>query len=84
MRFELTYYALEPHIKIIAPWREWDFASRDDLMDYAKKHGIPVPVSKKKPYSMDRNLMHISYEGGILEDPWAEPPEEYVQDHAVS
>jgi len=75
VRFELTYYAFEPHIKIIAPWREWDFASRDDLMDYAKKHGIPVPVSKKKPYSMDRNLMHISYEGGILEDPWAEPPE---------
>lgn len=76
VRFELTYYALEPHIKIIAPWREWDFASRDDLIDYAKKHGIPVPVSKKKPYSMDRNLMHISYEGGILEDPWAEPPED--------
>ena len=76
VRFELTYYALEPNIKIIAPWREWDFASRDDLMDYAKKHGIPVPVSKKKPYSMDRNLMHISYEGGILEDPWSEPPED--------
>jgi argininosuccinate synthase len=75
VRFELTYYAFEPHIKIIAPWREWDFASRDDLMNYAKKHGIPIPVSKKKPYSMDRNLMHISYEGGILEDPWAEPPE---------
>lgn len=76
VRFELTYYALEPHIKIIAPWREWDFASRDELIDYAKKHDIPVPVSKKKPYSMDRNLMHISYEGGILEDPWAEPPED--------
>ncbi len=76
VRFELTYYALEPHIRIIAPWREWEFASREDLMDYAKKHGIPVPVTKKKPYSMDRNLMHISYEGGILEDPWAEPPED--------
>jgi len=76
VRFELTYYALEPHIRIIAPWREWDFTSREDLMDYAKKHGIPVPVTKKKPYSMDRNLMHISYEGGILEDPWAEPPED--------
>ncbi len=76
VRFELTYYALEPHIRIIAPWREWEFMSREDLMDYAKKHGIPVPVTKKKPYSMDRNLMHISYEGGILEDPWAEPPED--------
>ncbi len=76
VRFELTYYAMEPNIKIIAPWREWDFTSRDDLIDYAKKHGIDVPVTKKKPYSMDRNLMHISYEGGILEDPWAEPNED--------
>ncbi|HEX2964448.1 MAG TPA: argininosuccinate synthase [Syntrophorhabdaceae bacterium] len=76
VRFELTYYALEPNIRIIAPWREWDFGSREDLMDYARKHGIPVPVSKAKPYSMDRNLMHISYEGGILEDPWAEPKED--------
>ncbi len=76
VRFELTYYALEPNIKIIAPWREWDFSSREDLIDYAKQHGIPVPVSKKKPYSMDRNLMHISYEGGILEDPWMEPTED--------
>lgn len=75
VRFELTYYAMEPNIRIIAPWREWNFASRDDLIDYAKKHGIDVPVTKKKPYSMDRNLMHISYEGGILEDPWAEPIE---------
>ncbi|MDI9558336.1 MAG: argininosuccinate synthase [Pseudomonadota bacterium] len=75
VRFELTYYALEPGIKVIAPWREWDFTSRDDLIDYAKKHGIPVPVTKKKPYSMDRNMMHISYEGGILEDPWNEPDE---------
>ena len=75
VRFELTYYAMEPGIRVIAPWREWDFTSRDDLIDYAKKHGIPVPVTKKKPYSMDRNLMHISYEGGILEDPWNEPDE---------
>ena len=76
VRFEMTYYALEPNIRIIAPWREWEFASREDLIDYAKTHGIPVPVSKKKPYSMDRNLMHISYEGGILEDPWSEPNED--------
>jgi argininosuccinate synthase len=75
VRFELTYYAFAPNIKIIAPWREWDFTSRDDLIDYAQHHGIPVPVTKKKPYSMDRNLMHISYEGGILEDPWKEPDE---------
>lgn len=76
VRFELTYYAMEPNISIIAPWREWEFTSREELIDYAKKHGIDVPVTKKKPYSMDRNLMHISYEGGILEDPWTEPGEE--------
>jgi len=76
VRFELTYYAFEPNIKIIAPWREWSFASREELIDYAQKHGIDVPVSKAKPYSMDRNLMHISYEGGILEDPWMEPNED--------
>jgi len=75
VRFELTYYALAPHIKVLAPWREWNFSSRDDLIDYAKNHGIDVPVSKAKPYSMDRNLMHISYEGGVLEDPWNEPDE---------
>lgn len=75
VRFELTYYALAPHIKVIAPWREWSFSSREELIDYAKTHGIDVPVSKKKPYSMDRNLMHISYEGGVLEDPWNEPDE---------
>jgi argininosuccinate synthase len=75
VRFELTFYALAPHIKVIAPWREWSFSSREDLMNYAKEHGIDVPVSKAKPYSMDRNLMHISYEGGILEDPWNEPDE---------
>ncbi|MBI4687049.1 MAG: argininosuccinate synthase [Nitrospirae bacterium] len=74
VRFELTYYALNPDIKVIAPWREWSFNSRQSLIDYAKKHGIPVTATKKKPYSTDRNLFHISYEGGILEDPWAEPP----------
>ncbi len=75
-RFELTYFALEPNITIIAPWREWDLRSRSDLVAYAHKHGIPVPVSPQKPYSMDRNLLHLSFEGGILEDPWMEPPEE--------
>jgi argininosuccinate synthase len=76
VRFELTYYALEPSITVIAPWREWNFRSRTDLIDYANKHGIPVAASKDKPYSIDRNLMHVSYEGGILEDPWREPPED--------
>ena len=75
VRFELTYYALDPDIKVIAPWREWDLNSRTALIDYAKKNGIPVPVTLEKPYSCDRNLLHISYEGGILEDPWSEPPE---------
>lgn len=75
-RFELTYYALKPDIKVIAPWREWRFDSRASLIEYAKQHGIPVPVTKQRPYSTDRNLFHISYEGGILEDPWAEPPED--------
>ncbi|MFP5264236.1 MAG: argininosuccinate synthase [Blastocatellia bacterium] len=76
VRFELTYYALEPGISVIAPWREWEFKSRSDLIAYAEQHHIPVTATKEKPYSMDRNLMHISYEGGILEDPWAEPPPE--------
>lgn len=76
VRFELTYYAMEPNVRIIAPWREWDLNSRTLLIEWAQKHGIPVPVTTKKPYSMDRNLLHISYEGGILEDPWAEPPED--------
>ena len=75
VRFELTAFAMKPDVKIIAPWREWAFKSRTDLIEYAEKHGIPVPVTKEKPYSSDRNLMHISFEGGILEDPWAEPPE---------
>ncbi|RJP60866.1 MAG: argininosuccinate synthase [Candidatus Auribacter fodinae] len=76
VRFELTFYALEPSIKVIAPWREWDFKSRTDLINYATKHGIPIPVTQKKPYSSDRNLFHISFEGGILEDPWNAPPED--------
>jgi argininosuccinate synthase len=76
VRFELGYQALAPELKIIAPWREWDLNSREALMAYAKKHGIPVPVTKAKPYSSDRNLLHISFEGGILEDPWTAPPED--------
>jgi len=75
VRFELTYYAFDPNVTVIAPWREWPFKSRSDLIAYAKKHGIPVPATKAKPYSIDRNLFHVSYEGGILEDPWMEPPE---------
>ena len=76
VRFELTYLALDPQIRIIAPWREWDLNSRTVLMEFAQKHGIPVPTTQKKPYSTDRNLLHISYEGGILEDPWNEPEED--------
>jgi len=76
VRFELGAYALKPDIKVIAPWREWDLLSREKLMNYAREHDIPVDFAKagkKSPYSMDANLLHISYEGGILEDPWAEP-----------
>ncbi len=76
VRFELTAYALKPDIRVIAPWREWDLNSREKLIDYAQRHGIPVPVTKAKPYSSDRNLLHISFEGGILEDPWREPDED--------
>ena len=76
VRFELAYIDLNPDIKIIAPWRVWDLTSRSALMEYASDHGIPVPVSKDKPYSMDRNLFHMSYEGGNLEDPWVEPDED--------
>ncbi|MFH1730900.1 MAG: argininosuccinate synthase [Planctomycetota bacterium] len=76
VRFELTYYALKPDIKVIAPWRTWDFKGRADLIAYAKKRDIPVPVTAEKPYSSDRNLLHISFEGGILEDPWLEPAED--------
>jgi len=78
VRFELTYMALKPDIRIIAAWRDskWPFQSREQMIDYAAKYGIPLPVSKAKPYSSDRNLLHISHEGGILEDPWSEPPED--------
>ena len=77
VRFELGAYALKPDIKIIAPWREWDLLSREKLLAYAERHGIPVEMKRgaKSPYSMDANLLHISYEGGILEDPWSEPEE---------
>lgn len=71
VRFELSYLALSPNIKCIAPWRDWDLNSRTALMDFAKKHGIEVPTTPSKPYSTDRNILHISYEGGVLEDPWA-------------
>jgi argininosuccinate synthase len=78
VRFELTYIALNPSIKIISPWKDekWDLNSRELMIDYAEKHKIPVALTKAKPYSSDRNLLHISHEGGILEDPWAEPPED--------
>jgi argininosuccinate synthase len=79
VRFELTYYALEPDIKVVAPWREWEFKGRADLIAYAKEHDIPVTATSEKPYSTDRNLMHVSYEGGILEDPWSEPPADIFQ-----
>ncbi|PYM04058.1 MAG: argininosuccinate synthase [Candidatus Rokuibacteriota bacterium] len=75
VRFELAYAALAPQLRVIAPWREWDLGSRSALVDFARRHDIPVPVTAERPYSTDRNLFHISYEGGILEDPWAEPPE---------
>jgi argininosuccinate synthase len=74
VRFELTYAALAPDLTVIAPWREWDLNSRTALIEFAKRHDIPVPVTTERPYSSDRNLFHISFEGGILEDPWAEPP----------
>ncbi len=78
VRFELGAYALKPGVKVIAPWREWDLLSRDKLMDYCETHAIPVEMKrgKKSPYSMDANLLHISYEGAVLEDPWIEPEEE--------
>ncbi|MBI4637351.1 MAG: argininosuccinate synthase [Candidatus Rokubacteria bacterium] len=75
VRFELSYAALAPHLRVIAPWREWDLTSRSALLEFARRHDIPVPVTAERPYSTDRNLFHISYEGGILEDPWSEPPE---------
>ncbi len=79
MRFELTFQALAPELEIIAPWREWDLGGRKELMAYAQKFEIPVQATLKKPYSMDRNLFHISYEGGVLEDPWRAPDEEMFE-----
>jgi argininosuccinate synthase len=75
VRFEISYYHFDPAVKVIAPWREWDMNSRTALEEYAKKHGIPVPTSKKNPWSSDRNLLHISFEGDVLENPMAEAPE---------
>ena len=76
VRFELGYYHFDPAIKVIAPWREWDLNSRQSLIEYAQKNGIAIPVTPRRPWSSDRNLLHISFEGGILEDTWAEAPEE--------
>ncbi|VBB04883.1 argininosuccinate synthase signature 1 [Lucifera butyrica] len=76
VRFELTVKALAPHLKIVAPWRLWDIRSREDAIDYAEKHNIPVPVTKKRPYSMDRNIWHLSHEGADLENPWNEPKDD--------
>ena len=75
VRFELAAYALKPDIRVIAPWREWDLKGRTDLMAYAERHGVTIPAAPKPAYSMDANLMHVSFEGGILEDPWSSPPE---------
>ena len=79
VRFELTYAALAPQLRVIAPWREWELTSRASLIEFARRHDIPVPATVERPYSTDRNLFHISYEGGILEDPWAEPPAKIFQ-----
>ncbi|MBV8653038.1 MAG: argininosuccinate synthase, partial [Alphaproteobacteria bacterium] len=85
VRFELTYYALKPDIKVIAPWREWDLGSRTRLLDYAEKHQIPIAKDKRgeAPFSVDANLLHISAEGKVLEDPWSEP-EEFVYSRTVA
>jgi argininosuccinate synthase len=85
VRFELSYYALQPDIKVIAPWREWDLTSRTRLLDYAEKHQIPIAKDKRgeAPFSVDANLLHISAEGKVLEDPWSEP-EEYVYSRTVA
>jgi argininosuccinate synthase len=79
VRFELTYAALAPELRVIAPWREWELTSRSALLEFARRHDIPVPVTPERPYSTDRNLFHVSYEGGVLEDPWAEPPPKMFQ-----
>ena len=76
IRFELTFQALAPELKIIAPWRSWEFRGRSDLITYAQTWGIPITSTQEKPYSIDQNIMHTSYEGGILEDPWEAPPED--------
>jgi argininosuccinate synthase len=75
VRFELSAYALQPEIRVIAPWREWEMKGRSDLVAYAEEHGVPIPAAPKPAYSMDANLLHVSYEGGVLEDPWASPPD---------
>tara|TARA_A100001234_G_scaffold182237_1_gene165175 strand:+ start:16058 stop:17251 length:1194 start_codon:yes stop_codon:yes gene_type:complete len=79
VRFELAFKALNPSIEIISPWRIWNLKSREDCISYAKKNRISIPVTKSKPYSCDRNIYHISYEGGILEDPWEEPPDKMFE-----
>lgn len=79
VRFELTYYSIDPKIKVIAPWRIWDIKSRSQLIEFALKHNIPVEATKNKPYSTDRNLFHVSHEGGVLEDPAKEPPAEIFE-----
>ena len=79
VRFELSYLSIDPNIAVIAPWRTWNIRSRTDCIEYAKKHGIQVTSTAEKPYSMDRNMLHLSFEGGILEDPWNEPPPETLR-----
>lgn len=79
VRFELTYFALNPRLKIIAPWREWAIRSRQDALDYAAEHNVPVTATAEKIYSRDGNLWHLSHEGGLLEDPWNEPEEDMYQ-----
>lgn len=79
VRFELAYSGIDPNMPVIAPWRIWELKSRSDLIQYAKRHKIPTPATPKRPYSIDRNIVHISYEGGPLEDPWQEPPDAMFQ-----
>src|SRR5690606_8402339 len=76
VRFELGAMYFDPAVAVIAPWRSWNLRSRSDCIAYAKEHGIPITATAEKPYSMDRNLLHLSFEGGVLEDPWTEPPRE--------
>src|SRR5581483_8773398 len=76
VRFELTYKALAPQLRVIAPWREWSIKSREDALEYARRHNVPVPVTKKEPYSRDQNIWHLSHEGGPLETKLGEPPED--------